>query len=64
MNELSKKVVRFLRDEQGPTTVEYAMLLLLVFLAVLTALVGLGQSTADSFEDSSNSVEQAFSSGR
>lgn len=60
MNDLSRKVVRFLLDETGPTTVEYAMMLLLVFLAVLTVITALGQTTADSFRDSGNSVEQAF----
>jgi len=62
VRELSRKVVRFLQDEAGPTTVEYAMLLLLLFLAVLTAIIALGNATADSFESSSDSVEQAFSS--
>ncbi|MFH1266625.1 MAG: Flp family type IVb pilin [Planctomycetota bacterium] len=55
-------MVRFLRDEAGPTTVEYAILFLLIFLAVLTAITVLGGATADSFESSSDSVEQAFGS--
>jgi len=62
MNELSRKVVRFLLDETGPTTVEYAMMLLLVLLAVLSVITALGQTTADSFRDSSHSVEEAFDS--
>ena len=62
MNDLSRKVVRFLLDEKGPTTVEYAMLLLLVFLAVLTVITALGQTTGDSFRESSNSIEEAFDS--
>ena len=62
MNDLSRKVVRFLLDENGPTTVEYAMMLLLVLLAVLSVITALGQTTADSFQDSSNSIEEAFDS--
>jgi len=62
MKDLSRKVVRFLLDETGPTTVEYAVMLLLVFLAVLTVITALGHTTADSFRDSSNSVEEAFDS--
>ena len=62
MNELSRKVVRFLLDETGPTTVEYAMMLLVVLLAVLTVITSLGRTTADSFRDSSNSIEEAFDS--
>jgi len=49
MNALLKKSVRLLLDEEGPTTVEYAMLLLFVFLAVLTTITVLGQTTASSF---------------
>jgi len=55
MNALLKKSVRLLLDEEGPTTVEYAMLLLFVFLAVLTTITVLGQTTASSFQNSSNS---------
>ena len=62
MNALSRKVVRFLLEEDGPTTVEYAMLLLLVFLAVLTAITALGRSTAESFEASGRSLDDAFGS--
>ena len=62
MNDLSRKVLRFLLDENGPTTVEYAMMLLLVLLAVLTVITALGQTTADSFRDSSSSLEDAFDS--
>lgn len=62
MREFTKSVIRFLRDETGPTTVEYAMLILLIFLAVLTAVTTLGEATANSFESSSNSIEQAFGS--
>jgi pilus assembly protein Flp/PilA len=64
MNDLPKKIVRFLLDEQGPTTVEYAMLVLLVFLAVLTAITAVGQATATSLQASGNSIEQAFGLGR
>ena len=60
MNELFSRLVNFLRDDDGPTTVEYAMMLLLVLLAVLTVITSLGLATADSFESSSNSVEQAI----
>jgi pilus assembly protein Flp/PilA len=61
MNALSRKVARFLIEEDGPTTVEYAMMLLLVFLTTLTAITVLGRSTAESYEPSGSSVEEAFS---
>lgn len=64
MNDLSRTVIRFLRDDDGPTTVEYAMMIMLVLLAVLTAITLLGQTTADSFERSSDSIDKAIGSRR
>lgn len=40
------KVIRFLLAEEGPTAVEYAVVLLLILLACLTAITIVGQSTA------------------
>ena len=42
MKKLTQKVVRFLADESGPTSVEYACLLMLVILACLTAITVAG----------------------
>ena len=63
MNGFAKKVVRFLLEEEGPTAVEYAMAMLLILLACLTAVNVLGQSTANSFESSYNSIEQEIGGG-
>jgi len=46
MNGLVKNIVQFLRDEAGPTAVEYAMLFLLVVLALLSVVTFIGQRTA------------------
>jgi len=54
---------RFAADEDGPAAVTYAMLLLLILLAVLTAATLFGQATADSFEQSANSVNEVLDSG-
>jgi len=64
MKDVSRKVARFLLDDEGPTAVEYALLLLLVFLAVLSAIVLLGQTTASSFEASGDSIDGSAASGR
>jgi pilus assembly protein Flp/PilA len=64
MKELFARAIRFLRDDDGPTTVEYAMMLLLVLLAILTAITALGESTADSFRDSNDSIEEAIDASR
>ena len=60
MNDFCNRVVRFLVDDDGPTTVEYAMIIMLVFLAALTAITGLGQATTESFERSSDSIDEAI----
>ena len=38
MNGLIQQLVRFVREEDGPTAVEYALMLVLVALAVALAL--------------------------
>ena len=62
MNSFFRRVVRFLSDESGPTAVEYAMLLMLIFLACLSAIILIGQFTAGSFQNSSNSISNVTAS--
>ena len=57
MNDLSRKVVRFLLDENGPTTVEYAMLLFLCILVAMSAISIFGQVTGGSFENSGGQID-------
>ena len=64
MKSLVAKSVRFLAAEEGPTAVEYAMMVLLVFLACLSTVIMLGQSTATSIESSSNSLQSALEEAR
>jgi pilus assembly protein Flp/PilA len=56
-------IVRFLKTEEGPTAVEYAMLLLLIFLACLSAIVLLGQSTNRSIDSSGAEIQSAMNAG-
>jgi pilus assembly protein Flp/PilA len=63
MKRLVRSIARFLADQGGPTAVEYAMLMLLVFLACLTAITLVGQSTASSFHDSGESIRASFGDG-
>ena len=60
MNCFMKKVIRFLAGEGGHTAVEYAVVMMLVFLVCLSAVILLGEATSNSFEDSSKSLEDAF----
>ena len=56
MKSIADKVTRFLLGEGGPTAVEYAVILGLIFLVVLAAVTSLGLATSGSFDDSSNSI--------
>jgi pilus assembly protein Flp/PilA len=56
-------ILRFLRRDDGPTAVEYAVLLGLILLACITAVMLVGQSTATSYSNSSQSINNAFGGG-
>jgi pilus assembly protein Flp/PilA len=50
MRSLAKKVQRFLVSEDGPTAVEYAVMLALIIIVCLTAISSLGTATSDQFD--------------
>ena len=53
-------LLKFLRSEDGPTSVEYAVMLAML-LAVFIASIGLiGQETNENFENSSDRIDTAF----
>jgi pilus assembly protein Flp/PilA len=56
MKVFTAKVCRFLRSENGPTAVEYATLLMLIFLVCLTGVTMFGQATATNLERSSEAL--------
>lgn len=64
MARLAKRIVRFLKSEDGPTAVEYAVMLMLIFLVCIAVVVTLGQATEDSFEHSGKQIIEAFEPGR
>ena len=59
----AKKVLRFLADREGTTAVEYAMMVMLVFLAVLSVVTYFGQSTAENLQDPRSSLQEALDPG-
>jgi pilus assembly protein Flp/PilA len=62
MKSLAKKVHRFLVSEDGPTAVEYAVMLALIIIVCLTAISSLGTAARDTFTDVSNSISGTSSS--
>ncbi len=53
---------RFLRSEDGPTAVEYAVMLSLIILVCLSAIMTIGQQTASSYQNSAASISSAMGS--
>jgi pilus assembly protein Flp/PilA len=50
MKSLTKKVQRFLVSEDGPTAVEYAVMLALIVIVCLTAIRSVGTNANATFE--------------
>lgn len=55
-------VIRFLAEEDGPTTVEYAVLIALILGALIGSALLLGPAVDQSFEESSTAISGAFGS--
>ena len=46
---VTKKIVEFIKQEDGPTAVEYAIMLALIILVCLIAITAIGQNTVSNF---------------
>ncbi len=51
MNKLARKMVEFLKKEDGPTAVEYAVMLALIIVVCIAAITALGQTASQTFTD-------------
>ena len=49
MRQLFAGVQRFMRDEDGPTAVEYAVMLALIIVVCITAITALGTNANNTF---------------
>lgn len=56
MKLLAKKMHRFLVSEDGPTAVEYAVMLALIVIVCLTAISSIGTNANTTFTDVANSI--------
>ena len=54
MNYLKSVVSNFIKQEDGPTAVEYAIMLALIVLVCIAAIVSVGQSAQGVFEAVAN----------
>jgi pilus assembly protein Flp/PilA len=53
---------KFLRSEEGPTAVEYAVLLAMIAVACIGAVNQMANATANSFDTSSQQIAGALGS--
>ena len=56
MKELARSVKRFLVSEDGPTAVEYAVMLALIVIVCLTAIQAIGTNATAKFQESADAL--------
>lgn len=53
------RIRRFLIEEDGATSIEYCVMLMLIILAVITAVQVLGGTVSSNLQDSSDKIKNA-----
>jgi pilus assembly protein Flp/PilA len=49
MRKLGQHLIKFLKSEDGPTAVEYAVMLALIIVVCIAAVITLGQNASGTF---------------
>lgn len=57
MKNFAKSVTRFLTSEDGPTAVEYAVMLALIVVVCLAAIQAIGTNATTTFTNVSNKLQ-------
>ena len=57
MSSLTKKLVGFLKNEDGPTAVEYAVMLALIIVVCIAAITTLGSNANSTFSFVASAVK-------
>ena len=57
MKSLAKKLQHFLVSEDGPTAVEYAVMLALIIIVCLTAISSIGTNASTTFGNVASSIK-------
>jgi pilus assembly protein Flp/PilA len=56
MNALREKLAKFLKSEDGPTAVEYAVMVALIIVVSIGAVTTLGTKVSSTFSDISSAI--------
>jgi pilus assembly protein Flp/PilA len=59
MRTMTRKLIQFLKSEDGPTAVEYAVMLALIIVICLAAITTLGENTNNTFSSVAAKVSPA-----
>ncbi len=59
---MRRAILHFLKSEDGPTAVEYAVMLAMIAGAVIASVIVMSNATAASFNDSASQLSGAFGS--
>ncbi len=63
MYRLFKSAYQFLREEDGPTAVEYAVMLALIVVVCITAITTLGANAYQTFNNANLNIAAGNSQG-
>jgi pilus assembly protein Flp/PilA len=63
MNAFRKRLGRLLRDEAGPTSVEYAVMLALILAVAISAIQALGGGVEGRWQQNASLIINATQSG-
>ena len=61
MRSIAKRVIGFVKKEDGPTAVEYAVMLALIIVVSLAAISTLGSQANNTFSVTGNRLKSAAS---
>ncbi|VTU02090.1 Flp/Fap pilin component OS=Rhodopirellula baltica SWK14 GN=RBSWK_01712 PE=4 SV=1: Flp_Fap [Gemmataceae bacterium] len=56
MRNLTKKLVSFVKKEDGPTAVEYAVMLALIIIVCIAAVTTLGKNANNTFSKAGSAI--------
>lgn len=60
MEEKMEKLIRFFKDEEGATMVEYALMVALIAVVAVLAVTALGGNVRDAFQNISDTIGAAI----
>jgi pilus assembly protein Flp/PilA len=59
MRKFAQSVVNFMKREDGPTAVEYAVMLALIIVVCITAITAIGTNANKTFNNVANNLKTA-----